>query len=240
MTRKFPLLVASTLAAATCLTACVAEEKAPAAPASELDKTMYALGLALGQDLGRLELTESEVDMISLGLKDSVLEREPQVDFEEYGQKLNDLARERMMGAVNREREASDAYVAAQAVLEGAVQSDSGMVYIEHAAGSGAKPAATDSVTVHYTGTLRDGTVFDSSVERGEPATFPLNRVIPCWTEGLQNMSVGAKATLVCPSDTAYGDRGSPPAIPPAAVLSFEVELLEIQAAEQPEADAAE
>ena len=100
--------------------------------------------------------------------------------------------------------------------------------------GAGDMPSSTDHVSVHYVGRLVDGTVFDSSVERGEPATFPLNRVIPCWTEGLQNMHVGAKATLVCPPDTAYGDRGSPPTIPPAAVLKFEVELLEIQAAPEP------
>jgi FKBP-type peptidyl-prolyl cis-trans isomerase FkpA len=95
--------------------------------------------------------------------------------------------------------------------------------------GSGASPQASDTVVVHYHGTFPDGSVFDSSVERGEPARFPLNRVIPCWTQGLQLMKVGGKAKLVCPPQIAYGARGAPPRIPPNATLLFEVELLEIQ-----------
>ena len=95
--------------------------------------------------------------------------------------------------------------------------------------GSGPSPAATDVVLVHYHGTFPDGSVFDSSVERGQPATFPLNRVIRCWTEGVQLMKVGGKARLVCPPEIAYGARGAPPRIPPSATLHFEVELLAIQ-----------
>jgi FKBP-type peptidyl-prolyl cis-trans isomerase FkpA len=95
--------------------------------------------------------------------------------------------------------------------------------------GDGASPSAKDSVTVHYTGRLENGDVFDSSVERGKPSTFPLNRVIKCWTQGLQMMKVGGKATLTCPSDIAYGARGRPGKIPPNATLIFEIELLEIE-----------
>jgi FKBP-type peptidyl-prolyl cis-trans isomerase FkpA len=95
--------------------------------------------------------------------------------------------------------------------------------------GTGASPKATDVVVVHYHGTFPDGQVFDSSVQRGEPARFPLNRVIPCWTQGLQTMKVGGKAKLVCSPQTAYGERGAPPRIPPNATLNFEVELIEIQ-----------
>ncbi|HEX4986215.1 MAG TPA: FKBP-type peptidyl-prolyl cis-trans isomerase [Burkholderiales bacterium] len=94
--------------------------------------------------------------------------------------------------------------------------------------GKGPSPKATDTVKVHYTGTLVDGTVFDSSVQRGQPATFPLSKVIKCWTEGLQEIKVGGKAKLVCPASIAYGDRGSPPVIKSGATLVFEVELLEI------------
>ena len=95
--------------------------------------------------------------------------------------------------------------------------------------GTGASPGPTDTVLAHYHGTFPDGKVFDSSVERGAPIPFPLNRVIPCWTEGLQLMMVGGKATLVCPPGIAYGARGAPPRIPPNATLHFEVELLEVR-----------
>jgi FKBP-type peptidyl-prolyl cis-trans isomerase FkpA len=95
--------------------------------------------------------------------------------------------------------------------------------------GTGANPKATDVVVVHYHGTFDDGTVFDSSVQRGEPARFPLNRVIPCWTQGVQQIKVGGKAKLVCPPNTAYGAQGAPPRIPPNATLTFEVELLGIE-----------
>jgi FKBP-type peptidyl-prolyl cis-trans isomerase FkpA len=95
--------------------------------------------------------------------------------------------------------------------------------------GTGPSPKPTDVVVVHYHGTFDDGQVFDSSVQRGEPARFPLNRVIPCWTQGLQKMKVGGKAKLVCSPQTAYGERGAPPRIPPNATLNFEVELIDIQ-----------
>ena len=95
-------------------------------------------------------------------------------------------------------------------------------------AGEGKVPTAESMVKVHYHGTLVDGEVFDSSVDRGKPATFPLNRVIPCWTEAVQKIKVGGKAKVTCPSDQAYGDRGAPPKIKPGATLTFEIELLEI------------
>jgi FKBP-type peptidyl-prolyl cis-trans isomerase FkpA len=97
--------------------------------------------------------------------------------------------------------------------------------------GTGASPKATDTVKVHYRGTLTNGTEFDSSYKRNEPTSFPLNRVIACWTEGVQKMKVAGKARLVCPSSIAYGDRGSPPSIPGGATLVFEIELLEVGAA---------
>jgi FKBP-type peptidyl-prolyl cis-trans isomerase len=110
---------------------------------------------------------------------------------------------------------------------------DSGLVYLELVAGEGAQPQLTDTLSVHYHGTLRDGRVFDSSVDRGEPAQFPLNRVINCWTEALPMMKVGSKARLTCPSTIAYGERGAPPLIKPGATLTFEVELLDIVAAQE-------
>ena len=118
---------------------------------------------------------------------------------------------------------------AVQAAKEaGAVVSASGMVFRSTQAGAGDSPAATDNVKVHYRGTLADGKEFDSSIKRGEPATFALNRVIPCWTEGLQRMRPGGKAVLTCPPEIAYGARGAGGVIPPNATLRFEVELIAV------------
>jgi FKBP-type peptidyl-prolyl cis-trans isomerase FkpA len=110
----------------------------------------------------------------------------------------------------------------------GAVKTPSGLVYRELTPGTGQSPTAADTVTVNYRGTLTDGTEFDSSYKRNQPAQFPLNRVIPCWTEGVQKMKVGGKSKLVCPANLAYGEQGSPPTIPGGATLVFEVELLGI------------
>lgn len=118
--------------------------------------------------------------------------------------------------------------LAAAAAEPGAQRSESGLVYRSLREGKGASPAAIDVVRVHYRGTLLDGTEFDSSYKRGQPASFPLTRVIKCWTEGVQKMKVGGKAQLTCPASIAYGDRGAGALIPPGATLKFEVELLAI------------
>lgn len=122
----------------------------------------------------------------------------------------------------------SKAYLEKAAAEPGAVKAASGLIYRELSPGSGGSPTANDTVTVNYKGTLVDGTEFDSSYKRNAPATFPLSGVIPCWTEGVQKMKVGGKSQLVCPSNIAYGDGGSPPTIPGGATLIFEVELLRI------------
>jgi FKBP-type peptidyl-prolyl cis-trans isomerase FkpA len=120
------------------------------------------------------------------------------------------------------------AALAAAAKEKGAVKTSSGLVYQSLKDGSGASPAATDTVKVNYRGTLTNGSEFDSSAKNGGPVAFPLNRVIPCWTEGVQKMKVGGKAKLTCPSSIAYGSRGAGGVIPPDATLVFEVELLSI------------
>ena len=120
------------------------------------------------------------------------------------------------------------AYLDKAAAEPGAQKTASGLVYRELKPGTGASPKATDTVKVHYRGTLLDGTEFDSSYKTNEPVEFPLNAVIPCWTEGVQLMKVGGKSRLVCPANIAYGDRGAPPVIPPGATLIFEIELLGI------------
>ena len=125
---------------------------------------------------------------------------------------------------------AQNAVTTAAAKEEGAVVTPSGLVYRSLKDGSGASPTASDKVTVHYKGTFPDGREFDSSYKRGQPIDFPLNRVIACWTEGVQRMKVGGKAKLTCPPEIAYGARGAGSAVPPNATLLFEVELLGIQA----------
>ena len=124
---------------------------------------------------------------------------------------------------------AQNAVTTAAAKEEGAVVTPSGLVYRSLKDGNGASPTASDKVTVHYKGTFPDGREFDSSYKRGQPIDFPLNRVIACWTEGVQRMKVGGKAKLTCPPEIAYGARGAGSAVPPNATLLFEVELLGIQ-----------
>ncbi len=199
---------------------------------SEDSKILYALGLAMAQNLGQFTLTADELASVTQGLEDSVLGNEPKVDLQEYGPKLQGFAQKRMLVAAEVEKADADAFLATEAAKEGAVKTDSGLILTTITAGDGASPTATDTVKVHYHGTLRDGSVFDSSVDRGEPVTFPLNQVIPCWTEGVQTMKVGDKSRLVCPSSIAYGDQGRPPTIPGGAALVFEVELLGIESSE--------
>ncbi len=197
-------------------------------PANEEQSTLYAVGLAFAQQLGAWSLNAEELALVQEGLADGVLGREHKVSLEEFGPKIRDFAQNRARMAAAAEKTASGEFLSQQAEAPGAVLTESGLVVFELTAGTGASPTATDQVRVHYHGTLRDGTVFDSSVQRNSPAEFGLNQVIPCWTEALQQMKVGGKIRVVCPSERAYGDQGRPPRIPGGAALVFEVELLEI------------
>jgi FKBP-type peptidyl-prolyl cis-trans isomerase len=196
--------------------------------ASEDDKTIYAMGYFVMKRAGDFELDEREQEIAAAGARDALAGAEPQVDLQTYQQKISALYRDRKSAGAAEEKSASQAWVDELAQEPDAVVTDSGLVFIPVEPGEGPSPEPTDTVKVHYHGTLRDGAVFDSSRERGTPAVFPLNRVIPCWTEALQRMSVGGKARVICPSDIAYGDRGAPPKIEPGAALHFDVELLEI------------
>jgi FKBP-type peptidyl-prolyl cis-trans isomerase FkpA len=195
---------------------------------TEDQKTLYALGLALSRNLATFSLTPAELETVEAGMSDGLFSKEKKVDIEKYGQKIQEMAQARSKAAAEKEKEAAKPFLEKMAQEKGAKKLDSGVIYIEEKAGTGESPKPTDKVKVHYTGKLIDGTVFDSSVERGQPATFPLNQVIKCWTEGLQQMKVGGKAKLICPADVAYGDRGAPPKIKPGSTLQFDVELLEI------------
>jgi FKBP-type peptidyl-prolyl cis-trans isomerase FkpA len=197
-------------------------------PQTEDDKTFYALGAQIGKSLGVFSLTKTELDMVKKGLSDSVGGQKMEIDLAVYGPKIQEMARTRSQAKAKVEGEKSKEFMDKAATEKGAEKLASGLIYVETTPGTGAQPAATDTVKVHYKGTLTDGTEFDSSYKRNEPTQFPLNGVIPCWTEGVQKMKVGGKAKLICPAAIAYGDRGAPPTIPGGATLVFEIELIEI------------
>ena len=209
-----------------------AQGQAPA-PAGQLkteqDKTWYALGVLLSRNLQSFTLTPPEVALVNAGLADGLRGRPLIANAETYGPKLQQLEQTRRAALAVGEKQRSTAYLAQAAAVKGATRTASGIVMTTLRAGTGANPKATSTVKVHYEGKLINGKVFDSSIARKEPASFPLSGVIRCWTEAVQLMKVGGKSRLVCPSDLAYGDLGSPPNIPGGATLIFEIELLAIE-----------
>jgi FKBP-type peptidyl-prolyl cis-trans isomerase FkpA len=204
---------------------------APAKLETEEQKTIYTLGLLLGRNLKVFNLKPEELDLVKKGLQDSVTGAKPQVELEAYGPKVNELAQSRMSAGTTDEKKKGQEFADKAAKEEGATKSASGIVQKVIKPGEGKTPASDDVVKVHYEGRLTDGTVFDSSIKRGQPAEFPLHGVIPCWTESLQKMKVGEKDQIVCPSAVAYGDQGQPPSIPGGATLVFDVELLGVSKA---------
>lgn len=217
------------LAVAFALLPALAFAQAPSntgAPQTDEEKTLYAVGLIMERSLRQFDLSPAELAIITRAVADAKAGK-PAVELDEWGPKIQELANARGARIVAREKETSTAYLAKAATEAGAIKTDSGIIYKETAAGTGPSPTPADRVKVHYRGTLINGTEFDSSYARKEPAVFPLGGVIRCWTEGVQRMKVGGKARLVCPSDLAYGDRGNE-AIPGGAALIFDVELLEI------------
>lgn len=220
---------------------------------TEEEKVLYALGHALSGQLDGLELSLEELRLVKLGLLDGALKRRPRVELREIRPKLEAFCAARLHPErAERTKDVVEegprswakpvfeekthtpgqaqqlSFIDDESAASPQITTASGLIIREIVAGQGERPSETSVVKVHYHGTLSDGTVFDSSVERGKPASFPLNQVIPAWTEGLQLMSVGGKALLICPPLLAYGDKGAPPAIPPKATLHFEVELLAI------------
>ena len=228
--RIFLFLVPAVLMAPKAPAAEAAPKSAPApkagAPvlATDEEKTVYALGLQMYRSLTQFDLSPAEMELVERAVADAAAGK-PAVDLNEWGPKFQPFMQARSARLAEQQKVASEAYLAAE---PGVIKTESGLIYTDIQPGTGASPAASDTVKVNYRGTLIDGTEFDSSYKRNQPAQFPLNGVIRCWTEGVQKMKVGGKARLVCPSDIAYGDNGHPPTIPGGATLIFEIELLEI------------
>jgi len=225
MRKAFVMMLVLSLAGAAC-------GKNAAAPTADLkteeQKTLYALGLVMSDNLATFNLSEADVEYVKAGFTDGALKRKRQVEVSVYGPKLRELAQSRSTAGAAVEKASGSEFLSKAALEKGAVKTPTGFVYQEITPGHGGSPVASDTVKVHYKGTLVDGTVFDSSIDRGQPAVFALGQVIPCWTQGVGMMKVGGKAKLVCPADLAYGDQGRPPQIKPGSTLVFEVELLEI------------
>lgn len=208
--------------------------KAPAAdsshtlsPSTDDEKAIYALGLSMYRSLKPFDLSPAELELVKRAFSDAIAGK-PSADVNEWQPKIPAFAQARSARVADREKAASKIYLAKASAEPGAIKTESGLIYRDLQAGTGASPAASDTVKVNYRGTLIDGSEFDSSYKRNQPAQFPLANVIRCWTEGVQKMKAGGKARLVCPPEIAYGDNGRPPTIPGGATLVFEVELLEI------------
>ena len=193
-----------------------------------MDKLSYAWGLAMGRQLKGMGVSNLDADTFRNGVMNAFDGTEPAMPVEEAQKLINDYLQELQDKAEKAARAEGEQFLSENGKKENVKTTASGLQYVVEKEGTGAKPTAEDEVTVHYTGKLLNGQVFDSSVNRGEPATFPLNRVIPGWTEGVQLMKEGAKYTFFIPSDLAYGPQGVPGAIPPHSTLIFDVELIKV------------
>lgn len=193
-----------------------------------MDKLSYAWGMALGQQLRAMGVENINKEDFDEAVHAAFEGKETKLTAEEANKLIQEYLQELTAKKAAEIRAVGERFLAENSKKEGVKVTASGLQYIVDKEGEGAQPTAEDEVTVHYTGKLLDGTVFDSSVSRGEPATFPLNRVIPGWTEGVQLMKEGGKYTFFIPSDLAYGPQGVPNAIPPHSTLIFDVELIKV------------
>jgi len=204
-------------------------------PTTEEQKTLYALGLAINQSLNNFNLNESEFEIVKSGITDGFSKR-PKLDLQKFGLKISEMQQARASVIAEAEKKVGAAFLAKAATEPGAKKTESGAILITTKEGNGATPGIADMVKVHYLGTLVDGTVFDGLAKQGgNPATLRVSEMSKCWVEGIQQIKVGGKSKLVCPSNLAYRDKGLPPLIKPGATLVFEIDLLEIVAKQTPQ-----
>ena len=193
-----------------------------------MDKFSYGLGMGIGQNLLSMGVQDMNVEDFVKGLKDVLTGAKPEMSHSEAQAVVNDHFRKLAEEAYTQNKASGEAFLAENAKKEGVTVLPSGLQYEVITAGNGKKPSATDRVQCHYEGTLIDGTIFDSSIKRGEPAVFGVNQVIKGWVEALQLMQEGAKWRLYIPYDMAYGEHGAGEMIPPYSALIFDVELIKV------------
>jgi FKBP-type peptidyl-prolyl cis-trans isomerase FkpA len=198
-------------------------------PKTEEEKTLYAIGLTVSQQLSVFSITPAELGFVIQGIRDSGSGKKPEVELSAYTTKIQELARARRKVQGDKLAVVNKDFLDKIAKEKGAIKTDSGLVYLSLKEGNGASPKSADTVKVNYRGSLPDGKEFDSTYKRGAPLELKLDRVIKCWSEGLQKMKPGGKARLACPPALAYGDTGVGDVILPGAALAFDVELLEVK-----------
>jgi FKBP-type peptidyl-prolyl cis-trans isomerase FklB len=219
----------SLLSVGILMSSCEQSNVSKAKMKNEKDSLSYTIGLSIGESFVQSELTDLNYELLIQGLKDQ-RDSIPALELQEAEAYIQEVMQKRQMAKAEVDKKAGLDFLAANKTKEGVMTTPSGLQYKVLSTGTGPMPKATDRVTVHYHGTLVDGTVFDSSVNRGEPATFNLNQVIPGWTEGLQLMPVGSKYTFYIPQELAYGAQATGP-IKPYSTLIFDVELISIDSA---------
>ena len=228
--KKVSVLVAAAVVSGMFFTSC--GPKTNVSLKSDVDSVSYAIGVSTGlgykENLKTLPGAEANVDALIAGFVQAIKGDSTKMNMEEAREYMQKYFVEASAKEANKTKEEGEKFLADNKTKSGVITTESGLQYQVITEGTGAKPTAEDHVKVHYTGTLLDGTKFDSSIDRGEPAEFPVSQVIKGWTEGLQLMPVGTKYIFWIPSDLAYGDRGAGQMIKPNSTLKFEVELLEI------------
>jgi len=199
-------------------------------PTTDEEKTLYALGLAVNQSLGNFSLSEAEFEVVKAGITDGFHKKASKVDLQAFGIKISQLQQARALVIAEAEKKAGTAFIEKVSVESGSKKTESGAILKTIKEGNGATPKITDMVKVHYEGALIDGTLFDNSTKQSEPASLRVNEMSKCWVEGIQQIKVGGRSKLVCPSNLAFRDKGLPPLIKPGATLVFDIELQEIVA----------
>jgi FKBP-type peptidyl-prolyl cis-trans isomerase FkpA/FKBP-type peptidyl-prolyl cis-trans isomerase FklB len=222
-------LIVFCLATILCLGTTAAFAGAPE-PTTEEQKILYTMGLTISQSIESFGLSESDLELVKSGITDGVLRKTPKVDLQTFGPKIQQLQQARASIVAEGEKKLGAAFFAKASSEPGAKKTESGALITTIKEGKGASPKRTDSVKVHYNGTLIDGTVFDSTLKKSEPTTLIVSEMSKCWTEGILQMKAGGKSRLICPSNLAYRDKGLAPLIKPGATLVFDIDLVAVVA----------